>query len=1091
MASRRIMGVYQENCKVQRERVRSVFSGSVHAGFLTVLAGKRTRPRTLQFSWGAYWAIGATVVLAGAVPLLVAGQVQDIRGDWMPPDMRRVSVANVSASSALGSEGGQYSPARAVDGSRSSKWVASIAPSRLAPQWITLRLYGFQEVTAVAVFGERIDNDGIRDSQVQVAGSRADQFTTVATIENAKSASWLATFDPVKVTTVRLLITRSGGPSAHTDVYEIEVYGRRLSASELKGYAAERLVGSAARRKELAAVAEKLGLKNDPRFAGLRGEVNSTENQWLRLSLRFAQWDTLGEAHRFALAAEIERLEVRMQRLIPRLGRAASIWPERFRDLAAARPKAAGDKVVCTREGGKVRLGNDRVCVVLDEADGVWDATWLGGVEAAVRRVRFLVEAGGQTLAPQSVKAEAAPQTDALGSGLEIRQRWGKGLQLERSIRLYHGRPNVVVCAQIVNKTGRDVTLDMAKVLDLSAADRGWWHLADIMRAPAAVGFPGCSPACRPAPDEESAAEAEQQCASDGVLALVQRRSGGGLAIGLLSAGQGSPTVHARFQAGEGGTALGAGLSLGGRVLRPGQTLVLDPVWLSVEENGYDALERYGDAAAALAPKPVRTGANALWCSWYPIRMGINEEIVLAHAAIAARHFRPLGLDVIQLDHGWQRGDVCGDWVPNERFPHGFRWLSEQLRSRYGMKLGLWIAPTQVAFNSRLFRDHPEWMIKNDQGKPTSTGRWFWVPNPEMSLLDASHPAAEKWIEETFARLSAEGARYYKIDFIAGSPALRQAMEAIRRGAGQNAWIRYCQTPPLMSVGLASSAYIGDDTGDAGLADWLHLERVNAPLLAASYWVNDRLYHREVCDMSVGMKAGVEEARFKLSLMTLGGCSISFSDDFRPLQLPRIRMMQQCLPAGNPMARPLDLFEREMPSLWHMRCKNDAGQWDAVAVFNFEDRPQERTVELSSLGLPAGAEVAVFEFWEEKFLGSHNARVTLSLAPGTARILLIHRQPTRPQVIATNMHVLGGHQEIKRLVWDEKQLVLSGTYQRAAGLDGKAFVYIPRGYRPLPHSPRNKGLTHLVDAGKNLWVQGVQFKEAEVDWAIAFEPAKP
>ena len=136
------------------------------------------------------------------------------------------------------------------------------------------------------------------------------------------------------------------------------------------------------------------------------------------------------------------------------------------------------------------------------------------------------------------------------------------------------------------------------------------------------------------------------------------------------------------------------------KILPAGQTIALDPVWLSVEENGYDALERYGDAVAALAPKPLRTGATALWCSWYPIRMGISEEIILAQAAIAAKHFKPLGLDVMQMDHGWQRGDVCGDWMPNERFPHGLKWLSEQLQSRYGMKLGLWIAPTQVAFTT-------------------------------------------------------------------------------------------------------------------------------------------------------------------------------------------------------------------------------------------------------------------------------------------------------------------------------------------------------------------------------------------------------
>jgi hypothetical protein len=1043
----------------------------------------------------AHRVLGTATILLSAGTLLAAGQVQEIPGNWASPGMHRLSVVGAKASTSLAPEGGQYSPARAVDGNRGSKWVATVAPSPAAPQWITLELFGAQQVMAVAVFGERVDNDGIRDAQVQVAGPKPDQFTTVATIQDAKSPAWLATFDPAKTTAVRLLITRSGGPSPHTDVYEVEVFGRRPSAAEMREYAADRLSGCQSRWKDVDAAAEKLGLKTDPRLAELRQAVDSVDAQRRQLAERFAQWESLSPAGRSALAAEIERLEVRVHRLIQGLGQAAAVWSARAGELAAARQAArqaaAGPGAAFSREGGRVRLGNNRVSVVLDEADGAWDAVWLGGVDAAVRRVRFAVEAAGQTLSPKAVKATAAPLTDAIGSGLEICQRWGKGIEVERRIRLYHGRPAVVVWAQITNNTGRDVTLGTARMLDVSEGDRGWWHLVGVMRAPAAVGYSGASPPCRPAPDEESLAEAGQQYGSSGVLALAYRQSRGGLAIGALSAQQSSPHVYARFQAGQGGTSLGADLSLGGRVLAAGQSIALDPVWLSVEENRYDALERYGDAAAALAPKPVRTAANALWCSWYPIRMTISEEITLAHAEIVAKHFKPLGLELLQLDHGWQRGEVCGDWVPNERFPHGLKWLSEQLQSRYGLKLGLWIAPTNVAFTSQIFRDHPEWMIRSAEGKPASIGRWFWVPNPEMTLIDASHPAAEKWIEETFARLSAQGSVYYKIDFIAGSPALLKAMAAIRRGAGPDAWVRYCQTPPLLSAGLASSAYIGADTGDAGLQNWIELERVNAGLLAASYWVNDRLYRREVCDMSVGTRGSVEEARFKMSLMTLSGCSISFSDDFRQLQAPRIRMMQQCLPPGNPLGRPLDLFEREMPSLWHMHCKNEAGQWDAVGLLNFEDQPQERTVEFSALGFPAGAEATVFEFWEEKFLGSHKERVSVTLAPRTARILLIHRQPARPEVIATNMHVLGGYHEIKRLAWDEKQLVLSGQYHRAPGLEGKAYLYVPDGFRPRADSPLAKGTTRLTSAGKNLWVQEVQFKEAQVDWAVAFEAVKP
>ena len=97
-------------------------------------------------------------------------------------------------------------------------------------------------------------------------------------------------------------------------------------------------------------------------------------------------------------------------------------------------------------------------------------------------------------------------------------------------------------------------------------------------------------------------------------------------------------------------------------------------------------------------------------------------------------------------------------------------------------------------------------------------------------------------------------------------------------------------------------------------------------------------------------------------------------------------------------------------------------------------------MELAALGLPSKSQAAVFEVWEEKFLGLHQERVAITLAPHTARILLIHRLPDRPRVIATNMHLLGGYHEIKRLNWDEEQLLLSGQYQRAVGLEGKAYL---------------------------------------------------
>jgi len=132
-----------------------------------------------------------------------------------------------------------------------------------------------------------------------------------------------------------------------------------------------------------------------------------------------------------------------------------------------------------------------------------------------------------------------------------------------------------------------------------------------------------------------------------------------------------------------------------------------------------------------------------------------------------------------------------------------------------------------------------------------------------------------------------------------------------------------------------------------------------------------------------------------------------------------------------------------------------------------------------------------FEFWEEKLLGTYKDRVTLALAPQTARIVLIHRLPDRPQVIATNMHVLGGYHEIQRLAWDAGRLLLSGRYQRAPGLDGKAYIYVPDGFRLRQDFSPTKGTASPISAGKNLWVHEVRFQEEPLDWAITFERTSP
>ncbi|PYJ05250.1 MAG: hypothetical protein DME25_08790 [Verrucomicrobia bacterium] len=554
---------------------------------------------------------------------------------------------------------------------------------------------------------------------------------------------------------------------------------------------------------------------------------------------------------------------------------------------------------------------------------------------------------------------------------------------------------------------------------------------------------------------------------------------------------------------GEGGTQLSAHQPFLGRKLAPGETLECDPVWLSAQSDPLAALEDYGEAAAAFAPASIRNRPTALWCSWYSHRMAMTEDLVLANAAVAAKYFKPLGFEIIQLDHGWQRGDVTGDWTPNERFPHGLRWLADELKSRYGFRLGLWIAPTDVAETSQTFKDHADWMLKDEAGHLRVNWRWYWKPNPNCFELDCSNPAAARWLENVFAHLTHDGASYFKIDFIAASAGehffqanpkvtrgwgvLRAAMAAVRRGAGPDTTIRYCQTPSLLSAGLADSAYGGSDTLDAGLNGDISVLRENAQHLAASYWVNDRLYHREVCDMSVRMQADLEETRMRLALMTLPGCSISFSDELQYLPPSRIRLMQACLPPVNPPMKPLDLFDRAIPSLWHIHCKNQADEWDVVGVFNFEKQSEDRVVDFTALGLPAESAAAVFEFWEGKFLGVHRAKLVLTLPPQSSRILSIRRLSDHPQLVGTDLHLLQGYHELQRLAWDVKTFTLSGEFERMPGLTGNAFIYVPANFTPHFDFPLKKTSARLTHLAGPVWALEIQFANARQTWTIPFD----
>nr|MDE7051630.1 alpha-galactosidase [Lachnospiraceae bacterium] len=109
--------------------------------------------------------------------------------------------------------------------------------------------------------------------------------------------------------------------------------------------------------------------------------------------------------------------------------------------------------------------------------------------------------------------------------------------------------------------------------------------------------------------------------------------------------------------------------------------------------------------------------------NWEATYFDFNETKILEIAKCA----KQLGIELFVLDDGWfgnRNGDKSslGDWYVNlEKLPNGISGLANQIEE-LGMKFGIWIEPEMINKESKLYQEHPDWVL-NTPGRRMSHGR--------------------------------------------------------------------------------------------------------------------------------------------------------------------------------------------------------------------------------------------------------------------------------------------------------------------------------------------------------------------------------
>ncbi|WP_245523419.1 glycoside hydrolase family 36 protein [Spirochaeta thermophila] len=239
----------------------------------------------------------------------------------------------------------------------------------------------------------------------------------------------------------------------------------------------------------------------------------------------------------------------------------------------------------------------------------------------------------------------------------------------------------------------------------------------------------------------------------------------------------------------------------------------LEPLVVLEGARMWELLEGYATMAGRENRARVPAYSPLGWCSWYHYFLDLTWDEVRKNLARA----REWPFEVFQVDDAYE-ADI-GDWLePREGFPS----VEEMARviKEAGFRPGIWTAPFCASSTSRVFREHPEWFVKED-GRPRVAFR-NW--DKDIHALDLSNPEVQDHLTGLFSSLRAVGYEYFKIDFLfAGavpgerylkvSPveAYRMGLETIREAVG-DAFILGCGAPLLPSVGLVDGMRIGPDT---------------------------------------------------------------------------------------------------------------------------------------------------------------------------------------------------------------------------------------------------------------------------------------
>ena len=435
------------------------------------------------------------------------------------------------------------------------------------------------------------------------------------------------------------------------------------------------------------------------------------------------------------------------------------------------------------------------------------------------------------------------------------------------------------------------------------------------------------------------------------------------------------------------------------------------------------------------------------WMTWYAVKFDACEEAVLENIRLQKELLAPYGADTVWVDWEWQHSgfqdamkqDVSFFFPDREKYPHGLEYIARKIKEA-GFVPALWIAPTHEPVETEYIRRNPD---------AVSLEHVFWFGR---YLFDITHPKfLRDYLPRAIRQVPQLGYEALKWDCLPHTlnyadrvheylwdpecstyEAYRAVVRSARQILGDDFYMLSCsganERTVLSACDIFDAARIG---GDIFTWNEFKMQLIDRVLRLYPYH-NTVIY----CDPdNVVLRPefnDLNQARTRITAVSLLGLPVTFGDDLRSLPMERLELLRRGLPTLD--IHPAELREQNLEKeqlIINLLVSRPFDSWNIVGIVNLSEEDRQITVDFSEdLGLDQG-EYLVYEYWDEFFYGAVSGALTVKVPAFGTAVLSVRKKKAHLQLVSTSRHITQGAAELLELSYSNG--VLSGMSKVVAG----------------------------------------------------------